>query len=168
MKQRVIACGQPAAGDDGVGFVVLGALERENLPAEVELCRARDTVALLPLLERAERILIVDAALGPEPGEMRVLDPCQVDASAPSGVSSHGIGVRQAVELARALNPAEVAPEIAILAVGIARPTEYALGLSPRVARAVPSAVALALAWLLPSCEELGARGSSEEHHARD
>jgi hydrogenase maturation protease len=158
MKQRVIACGQPAAGDDGVGFVVLSALEREDLPAEVELCRARDTVALLPLLERAERILIVDAALGLEPGEVRVLDSARVDASAANGVSSHGIGVRQAIDLARALSPSEVAPEIEILAVGIERPTAYTLALSPSVARAVPSAVAMALGWLR----------RSEEHHARD
>jgi hydrogenase maturation protease len=150
VKQRVIACGQPAAGDDGVGFAVLEALEQQPLPEGVELCRARDTVALMPQLEGVDRVLVIDAAIGLTAGSVRVLDPEQLDLSAtPRGASSHGIGVRQAIELSRALHAERMASRIAVLAVGIERPVRYSLELSPGVKNGVPNAAAVAWAWLM-------------------
>ena len=46
MRARVIGLGQAAAGDDGVGLAVLDALRARGVPADVELVRATEDVAL--------------------------------------------------------------------------------------------------------------------------
>jgi hydrogenase maturation protease len=136
MSARVIALGQPAAGDDGVGWAVLDAIDARGVPDGVELVRAREASAILPHL--VGRVVVVDAVVGASrPGEVRVLVESELDAAAPSSVSSHGIGVVQALALARELG--QVAA-ISIVAVGIGAPRRYAMGLSPEVAAAVPRA----------------------------
>ena len=68
---RVIGLGQRVAGDDGVGLCVLDALEQDP-PAGVELCRVADAAQLVELVQGAERVVVVDAAVaaGP-PGTVR-------------------------------------------------------------------------------------------------
>ena len=46
-RARVIALGQAAAGDDGVGFAILEEIRRRGVPAGVELTSAPDPTALL-------------------------------------------------------------------------------------------------------------------------
>jgi len=142
MTVRVIGCGQPSAGDDGVGFAVITALIDEELPGSPELLRALDASELLPLLEHATRVVIVDAAVGLEPGAVRVCSPTELAELAPSRVSSHGLGVEQAIALARILAPTAACRDVQIVAIGIHRPERYALALSPEVSAAVPRAVA--------------------------
>ena len=55
-------------------------------------------------------------------------------------LSSHGLGVLQAIELAMTLNPDDFAPRVEIVAITIARPAAYGTGLSPEVSRAVERA----------------------------
>jgi hydrogenase maturation protease len=98
----------------------------------------------------------VDAAVGGgPPGEVRLLWPEGFQRAEGGPVSSHGIGLVEAVELARCLYPGGVAEEIRVLAVSIARPDPrrtperaQATGLSAEVAAAVPRAVDRALAWI--------------------
>ena len=141
MTTRVIGIGQPAAGDDGVGHAVIEALAAMVLPAGVELTRVREASALLPLLDDADRVIVIDAVVDAgDPGAVMVLDAKQIDAAAMSGVSSHGIGVAQALELARTITPT-LDVDVRFVAVGIAAPTAYRDGLSLPVARAVPEAI---------------------------
>jgi hydrogenase maturation protease len=148
MTVRVVCCGQPCAGDDGVGFAVLDALAHEALPGSPELHRALDAAALLPLLEGASRVVIVDAALGAEPGVVRVCSPEHLAELVPSRVSSHGLGVGQAIELARVLAPGASCRDVRIVAILIHQPERYAIALSPQAAAAVPRAVAAVRACL--------------------
>jgi hydrogenase maturation protease len=141
MRARVIAVGEAAAGDDGVGPAVLARLRDEGLPDGVETLLARDPMDLVGAIDGAARVVVVDALVGIPPGEVREMAPEEVAAGGPAAVSTHGMGVREAIELARAVRDAPL-PPIRIVAVGIERPAALGMGLSPAVAAAVARAAA--------------------------
>jgi hydrogenase maturation protease len=141
MRARVIGLGQAAAGDDGVGLVVLRSLRVRALPSGVELHEVGEPSALVPLLSGATPVIIVDAVLGDSAGEVVELSPDELAEHAPLRMSSHGLGVAEAIGLARVLAEGRSSPEIRIIAITIARPERYQQGLSPEVAAAVPRAV---------------------------
>ncbi|OFX19399.1 MAG: hypothetical protein A2V77_04080 [Anaeromyxobacter sp. RBG_16_69_14] len=142
MGARIIALGQPAAGDDGVGLAVLERL-RASVPGGVELCVAADATDLLWLLATPDPVVLVDGLLGEPAGEVCEMAPEALDAR--STVSSHGLGVGEAIATARALYPESMAPRISVVGVAIGRPSSYRKGLSPGVAAAVDGAAALAI-----------------------
>ncbi len=146
MPARVIALGQAAAGDDGVAFAVLERLRARGVPPGVELLRAAEDFALVPLLETPATVVIVDAVLQNPPGRVLELTPEDLASAGHRAVSTHGVGICQAIELARTLTPAQSAASIRIVAVTISRPRRYVQRLSPAVAAAVPAAVERVLA----------------------
>ena len=137
MRTRVIALGQAAAGDDGVGFAVLEELHRREIPPDVELLRANDATDLMWLLPASANVVLVDAALGPSAGRVMVLDIAGLARAGVQPVSSHGIGVREVVELARLLSPERLGDSIRIVAIGIEQPERYRSVLSLNVAAAI-------------------------------
>jgi hydrogenase maturation protease len=141
-RTRVIALGQRAAGDDGVGLAVLEELRRHGVPEGIELVHAPEDGALITLLETRAAVVLVDAVLGREPGEVLELAPEELEARGLRPVSTHGLGAAQAIALARTVAPATVAPAIRIVGVTIAPPARYVQALSPAVAAAVPRAAA--------------------------
>jgi len=145
MVVRVVGIGQRAGGDDGVGPAVVDRLRGEAWSADVELCEVAEPSALMPLLEGARRVVVIDAALGSAPpGEVLVVQPNQVDPAALSPVSTHGMSVGQAIALANILSAETVCHDIVLVAVVAERPKEIAYGLSERVAAAVPRAAEVA------------------------
>ena len=140
MLARVIGLGQRAAGDDGAGIAVIEALRRAGVPEGVECAVAAGPSALVSLLWTPDRVIVVDAVVAPLGGEVIDIDVDRIDPSAPLGVSSHGLGVRQAIELARLAEPELTSPDIRIVGVSIARPSRYVERLSPVVAAAVERA----------------------------
>ena len=147
---RIIGLGQAAAGDDGVGLVVIERLRREGLPDGIELLEAADPSSLMPLLETSALVVLVDAVLarrgGPTPGEILVLAPEDLGTRELRPVSTHGLGVAESIALARALAPDGVSSDVRVVAIAIARPTVHQHGLSARIAEAVPHAVTRVLA----------------------
>jgi hydrogenase maturation protease len=138
----VVGIGQPAAGDDGVGLAVARALAARGAPVR----ESADASIVLALLEAGRRVVIVDAVVGGgAPGTVLRLDPGAL-ASGPAPLSSHGIGVAEALELARTLYGEGAARGVAIVGISIDRPASSAIGLSPAVAAAVEPAAALAAA----------------------
>lgn len=141
---RVIGLGARAAGDDGVGLVILDEL-RMLAPADVELVEAAEPAAVIPLLAGAGPVVIVDAVViaAGRPGQVVELE---ADALSPDvrAVSTHGLGLAQAVALGRLL-AASVAHPISVVGVTIDVPSVPALGLSATVQAAVPRAVAAVL-----------------------
>jgi hydrogenase maturation protease len=140
VRARVIALGQAARGDDGVGPAVLDELHRRGVPADVELRHAPDATAVLPLLETRTAVLIVDAAVGPQPGEVIELEPDDLPGCGARPISSHGIGLGEVVALARSLDSGHISPSIRIVAVTIAQPDTVRTGLSAAAAAAVDRA----------------------------
>lgn len=158
MTTRIIGLGQRAAGDDAAGLAVLEALRRRGLPSDAEVVEARDTTALVSLLQTPSTVVVVDAVLASPPGEVLDLSPSDLAAGAPVPVSTHGLGVGQAIELARITAPDRLSPDIRIVGVSIGGrrapsgdPEPRASdepGLSPQVAAAVPRAAARVLSFL--------------------
>lgn len=146
----IIGLGQAAAGDDGVGAAVVDALRDAPLPAGVELVAARDATELVELLRGAGRAILVDAAIGAgPPGSVRLLSPDGLATLPSHPLSSHGFGVREALELACAVTDA-AGCRISIVAVCIEAPRRYERGLSPAVRAAVTRARQLVLSCVQP------------------
>jgi hydrogenase maturation protease len=136
----IVGIGQLAAGDDGVGLAVAGELAARGFAVR----EAADASILLPLLEAGHRVVVVDAvAGGGPPGTVMQLDPGALGAG-PAPLSSHGIAVAEAIELARALYGDAAVSRLAIVGIAIERPVAHAVGLSPAVAAAIGPAAALA------------------------
>jgi hydrogenase maturation protease len=138
-RALVIGIGESAAGDDGVGWSVLDRLRTDGVPAGVDLLAVRDPSEIVDLLAGARPVILVDAIVGARPGEVLELLPDDLAARGAGAVSTHGVGVLQAIDLARVLNDAP-APAIRIVGIAIDRPTRAREGLSPPVAAAVVKA----------------------------
>lgn len=139
-RVRVIGLGQAAAGDDQVGLAVIEHLRSLGASERLELLLAPEPSALLPLLETSAPVVLVDAVLAAPAGEVLVLEPDELAQRGLSTMSTHGLGVAQAVALARLLSPSAVSPSILVVGVCISRPERFRQGLSPEVAAAVPRA----------------------------
>jgi hydrogenase maturation protease len=104
-RTLVIGIGNDERGDDGAGRLVARLL-RGRLPGDVEIVELDgEASALLASLEGAEAVFLVDAAVsGAAPGSIERFD-CAREPLPKStlAVSTHGLGVAEAVELARAL-----------------------------------------------------------------
>jgi hydrogenase maturation protease len=141
-RVRVIGCGNPEAGDDAVGLVAVG-LARRRLPPEVEVVEAGMALRVLDLLEDVDAVVITDAVRAPsggrEVGELvrAVGDPDGLPAELRSALSSHGLGIAEAVGLAGAMGPL---PRVVFLGVE-ADDLTAGHGLSPAVAAALPALV---------------------------
>lgn len=138
--RRIIGLGNPAGGDDAVGWVVAERLRRQGHAAHT----IRDATALIDLLDGGDVVLIdAVAGLGP-PGAVRVLRVDDLDALTP--ISTHSMSVPQAIQLASMLH--RNMATLQIVGVAIDPPTGVEDALSPAVAAAVPQAAALALSLL--------------------
>lgn len=101
----VIGVGNPLRGDDGVGPRIARAL-RDRVPAGVRVLEhAGEAVALIERWRGSEVVVLVDCVRsGAAPGSIhRTARPDErLEDEAPAA-SSHGLGVGEAIELARAL-----------------------------------------------------------------
>lgn len=105
MATIVIGVGNPDRGDDAAGREVARRLGAMAIPGVEIVELDGEATALLAQLEGASAAILIDACVsGGEPGTIHRYDV--VEAPLPSGafgVSSHGFGVSEAIELARAL-----------------------------------------------------------------
>jgi hydrogenase maturation protease len=136
---RVVGLGAPV-GDDAVGFAVARELVRRGIDAR-ELA---EPSALVPILQSGP-VIVVDALLssGP-PGRVVRLSAEELATRDERPLSTHGVGVAQAIALARALG---ASPDVVLVGVTISRAVNQE-PLSPEVARAVPEAVNVVLGEL--------------------
>jgi hydrogenase maturation protease len=136
----IVGIGQLAAGDDGVGL----AVARELAVRGFAVRESADASLLLALLPAGHRVVVVDAvAGGGPPGTVMQLDPAALG-TGPTPLSSHGLGVAEAIALARTLYGDEAVTRLAIVGIAIERPAAHAIGLSPAIAAAVGPAAELA------------------------
>ena len=91
-------------GADRLGWAVIEALGRRDLPRSVKLASCAQPAELSELLMNARRAVVLDAMLGPGPaGRIHRLAFQDLPGEMPNLFSSHGIGLREAVGLAVAL-----------------------------------------------------------------
>ena len=136
-ERRVIALciGNPQRGDDGAGRAVAQAL-RASLDGVDIIEEEGEATSVLARLEGADAAFIVDACVsGAAPGEIRRFDvsagPLPLTAF---GASTHGFGLSEALELARALGA--LPPGCVVYAIEGENFT-FGAALSPNVAAAV-------------------------------
>jgi len=104
-RRLILGIGNPERGDDAVGYEIVRLL-RGRLPAGFEALQCPgEATAIVQELEGADVAVLVDATVsGAPPGTVHRFDVTgQVLPSRLAEVSSHGFGLAQAIELARAL-----------------------------------------------------------------
>jgi hydrogenase maturation protease len=138
---RIVGLGSPN-GDDRAGWAAVDALAA-MAPAAIEL-RICITPAseLLPALQGARRVVLVDAAAGQPPGAIVRGDRGAL-AAARGGPTSHGVGIGTLLDLAQAIG---VLPD-ELVWVGVTIDPTRATGgeLSAPVAAALPALARAAL-----------------------
>ena len=122
-KIRIIGIGSPSA-DDQTGWRVVDVL-KGRLPPEVELIKHdRPGTGLILLLENARHVILIDAMQdGSAPGTIRHFSKDEwMDYR--QGLSSHGVGVFDALMLARELGVLPETIELYGIEIGTAMPGE--------------------------------------------
>ena len=146
----VLGVGNPIMGDDGAGLAILEALEEKCGDPRVEFVYGvTGGLELLPCVQDATRLLVLDAVAGSEPGQVVRLTGDQLPRLLSSKLSPHQVGLLDVFAAAR-LSGREPA---SVMVIGIVpESVEMSLTLSPVVARAVPAATDQAMeilnAWL--------------------
>ena len=138
-RALVVGVGNRMRRDDGIGLAVAAQLENNPPPMTSITSLEGDCFRLLDIWRKSERVYVVDATLGSEPGRIQRVDCSRWQMpSELAGGSTHGFGVWQAVQLARSLG--RLPEHLVIVAVTGA---DFGLGegLSPPVKRAVPEVV---------------------------
>jgi hydrogenase maturation protease len=141
----IIAIGNEYRRDDGVGMAVLRRLA-EVIPQGADFaCVDGEPSRLMDAWAGSRLAILLDAAVCEPANPGRIHRSTVIDAESAASTSSHGLGVPEAVELARVLDRL---PERLVLLTVEAADTGYGLGLSPPVEAAVPALVAAVLAEL--------------------
>jgi hydrogenase maturation protease len=135
-RSVVIGIGNPERGDDAAGRLVARRL-RGKLPADVAIAEHDgESTALLALLDGADTAILIDACVSGAPaGTVRRFDASASPLpEAKFSVSTHGLGLAEAIELARALR---ALPRRCIVYTIEGRAFDPGAPLSPAVAAAV-------------------------------
>ncbi len=104
-RRLVIGVGNPDRGDDGAGLLVARLVRDLRLPDVIVLEQDGDAASLLQAMRPDDAVWLVDAARsGAVSGAIHRLD-CAAGETPPAAASasSHGLGVAEAIALARAL-----------------------------------------------------------------
>jgi len=143
----VIGVGNTLRGDDAAGRELVRRLRRRRLPPGTSaLESAGELSSLIEAWRGARRVILVDAArAGYAPGAVRRFEADRPLPTALASDSSHGLGVAEALELARSLG--ELPAEVVVYAIE-GRSFETGAALSLEVERALDPLVEQVMAEL--------------------
>ena len=99
----VIGLGNPLMGDDGLGIATLERLQQLwDVPPEVELVDGGTWgLNLLPVIESAERVLLIDAiTIGAPPGTQVAIPRARLPRYLATKISPHEVDLRDVLALA--------------------------------------------------------------------
>ncbi len=133
----VIGLGNPSRGDDGVGRKAALELRRTLNSGTTVLDMLGEASELIDAWKNAGKVVLIDACQGlGKPGDVRRVDLLSEDINGNGReISSHGLGLQEAVNMALALG--DVPRELIL--VGIEAATfEHGDGLSNKVKSALP------------------------------
>ena len=141
LQTRVIGIGNPLMGDDGLGISAIEELQKQPLPASVELIDGGcGGLSLLPLFANCRQVLIIDAAdFTAAPGDLRILHNADL-ALLPKPTklaNGHLFSLPEILQIAAKLQPL---PPLTLYLVQVAT-CHSGIGLSLAVKAAIPSLV---------------------------
>ena len=132
----IVAYGNPLRCDDGVAWRAAHALEGKFPPDEIEiLCLHQLAPELAESAGLFDGILFLDAARGPNPGEIRIEE---ISRNAPAQASSHAVTPSTVLSLAERLYHAR--PRAFAISI-TGHNFEHGESLSPAVAAALPDLI---------------------------
>jgi hydrogenase maturation protease len=139
VRLAIIGIGNTLAGDDGVGPEVVRRLRLRLGKRDDVLLHSidGDMLEIADWLDRAERLVLVDAVTGDEPGRIVVGEPVE-RAWAPS---FHQADIATTMRSLAALGLVDSFPAWEVWGVTILPPQELGEGLSPEVERAAAELV---------------------------
>jgi len=146
----VLGIGNVLMGDEGVGVHVVRHLEKLGIPEGVELLDGgTGSFLLLEPMNRARRIILIDATLDSQPpGTVRRLTP-RFSTDYPRTLTAHDIGLKDLLDTFYLLgHPVDVV----LFAVSIASFQEISLDLCQEIAERVPEIAQLVLRELIADC----------------
>ena len=140
----VVGLGNSYRSDDGVGIVAAAALKDLALPGVRVVTGIAEPMGLLDAWSGAKLAVVIDAGVATPsmPGGIRRCTLGDV-VDAPEGLSSHRIDIARTRALGQVLGRL---PEALVVFTIEAADTGHGIGLTPRVAAAVPEVVNMALA----------------------
>jgi len=145
----VLGVGNPIMGDDGVGLELLAGLQARRAGVDGPRVEYVDGgtggMELIPVVQEARFLLVLDAVAGPVPGAVQHLSGDQVPRMLSSKLSPHQVGLLDVFTAARLLGSEPEAVEV----VGVTpESVDLRLGLTDVVAAALPGAIDEAAAVL--------------------
>lgn len=144
---RVLGCGSPLMGDDGIGLKIIEALKKTELE-ELEGLEIADAgvcgLDLLNLIEGARKVIIIDAVLtGSRKGSVhRIEGRDLIKGTEPHTlVSVHDLTITDVLRIGEQI---QSLPEIVVIGIEIGElATEISMDISPEVLKAVDEAMKL-------------------------
>jgi len=137
---KVIGLGNILRGDDGIGPVIIRALEKRKIPDPVQLCDAgSDAFIILDHLLGTDPVLIIDCArLGEKPGTIQKIITKDIDLIPKEvGMSLHGYSLTEVWQLARSMGA-----ENDLTIIGIEpEKIQFNSGLSEVVKKGIPTII---------------------------
>ncbi|MDP3062288.1 MAG: hydrogenase maturation protease [Chloroflexota bacterium] len=140
MKTLILGLGNPILSDDAAGLHIARLLHGCLGGEDVDLVEAAVAgLQTVELLSRYDRAVVIDVVQDEaRAGEWCRLDPHDLEGG--SSISSHSIGLGQALRLARLLG-LPLPAQTLVYAVAVADPYTFGERLSPRIEQALPSIV---------------------------
>jgi len=140
-KVFVIGVGNYLLGDEGVGIHIVNRMKEHSLPEKVEVVDGGvGGLFLLEFLEKAEKVILVDAVLGGgKPGDVYIVNSEELERSKIKSLSSlHDMTVQLLVKVAKELN---VLPKLFLVGVEPKNYSEIGDALSREVEEAIPKVI---------------------------
>jgi len=147
----VLGVGNPIMGDDGTGLELLAGVQAAmgDVTGVEFVDGGTGGMELIPVVEDAARLLVLDAVAGDVPGQVKVLTGDQVVRMLSLKLSPHQVGLLDVFTATRLLGRE---PEEIIIVGIVPELVDLKLGLSTPVQASLPDAVSKAVAqvktWL--------------------
>ena len=158
MKSALIVCiGNDLAADDAAGLAIYEKLEKRILPPGTRTSfLGTGGISLIDELGGEDILVVVDAVqFGSSPGTVHVVDWDQLPPATLRPVSVHGIGIREAIEVAKRLFPEQTPQHVYLVGIEGKCFNQLGAGLSSEVADAVDIAVSEILHLLDSNLKEV-------------
>ncbi|MCE5297121.1 MAG: hydrogenase maturation protease [Euryarchaeota archaeon] len=138
----VLGIGSPVVCDDAVGFRVVDALRKMNVPG-IELEEAcASGLDLIETMLDFDLVIVVDAIMTGAfpPGRVMVLDEKSLEATV-HGVNPHDVNIGTTIALGKQLEPKRFPKEVVFVAVEVNDIWTVSDKMTPEVEAAMPEAV---------------------------